>query len=129
MTFCSAVWTFYAASASLCAQDQSNGFSQQLEALAVKCDELGLKQQAEITRQWIVPARSDQQVYYPFQNVDHFRPAANAPQLEKFWYERFTEIRNVESERLYQQALQMEDTLQAYRLMHRVLHENHRQQA
>jgi len=126
LTHCFATWAFFAACGSLCAQDDSNAFSQQLETLALKCDELDLKQQAEITRQWIVTDRPDQQIYYPFQNVDHFRPPANAPQLEKFWYERFTEIRNTEAERLYQQALQLEDTSRAYRLLHRVLHENHR---
>lgn len=126
LILCFATWAFFATSGSVSAQDEANGFSQQLEALALKCDELGLKHQAEITRQWIVPARPDQQIYYPFQNVDHFRPAATATQLEKFWYERFIEIRNAEAERLYQQALQLEDTSQAYRLLHHVLHENHR---
>lgn len=108
----------------LCAQDE---FAKELEQLAVKCEELGLRQQAEITRAWIVADRPDQQVFYPFQNVDHYKPAVNAPQLQKYWYERFSDIRKGEAERLYQQACQLtEDLPQAYRLLHRVLHENHR---
>ena len=95
----------------------ANGFSQQLELLARKCDQLGLEEQAEIARQWVVPARGDQQIYYPFLNVDHHRPLGNAPQLQKFWYERFTEIRKSEAERLYQQALMLEDASDAYRLI------------
>ena len=110
----------------VCAQEINPNFAQQLELLALKCDQLGLKEQAKITRQWVVPARGDQQVFYPFINVDHHRPLGNAPQLQKFWYERFTDIRKSEAERLYQQALILEDASDAYRLLHRVLHENHR---
>ena len=64
LILCFATWAFFATSGSVSAQDEANGFSQQLEALALKCDELGLKHQAEITRQWIVPARPDQQRWF-----------------------------------------------------------------
>ena len=107
--------------------DRQSTFEEQLEQLAIKCDELGLDHQAKVTRDWIVPLRTDQQVFYPFQNVDHERPPANAPQLEKFWYDRFAEIREQEAERLFKQALETaHDLPAAYRLLHRVLHENHR---
>ena len=86
--------------------DRQSTFAEQLEQLAIKCDELGLDHQAKVTRDWIVPLRTDQQVFYPFQNVDHERPPANAPQLEKFWYDRFAEIREQEAERLFKQALE-----------------------
>ncbi len=109
------------------AQDGESNFAQQLEALARKCDELNLKEQAVITRDWIVAARSDQQVFYPFQNVDYYRPAGNATQLQKFWYQRFTEIRSTEAERLYQQAVTLTTDLpKAYCMLHQALHEDHR---
>ncbi len=106
---------------------RADEFAMQLKELAAKCDELGLKQQAEVTRQWIIPERPDQEIFYPFRNTDHYRPAADAPQIQKYWYERFVEIRHAEAERLYQQALRLPDDLpRAYRLLHQVLHENHR---
>ena len=118
--------TIGATGAHVRAQEVNPNFAQQLELLALKCEQLGLKEQAEITRQWVVPDRGDQQVFYPFLNLDHHRPLGNAPQLQKFWYQRFTDIRKSEAERLYQQALILKDASDAYRLLHRVLHENHR---
>lgn len=109
------------------AQDGESNFAQQLEVLARKCEELGLKEQALITRQWMIPDRPDQGVFYPFQNIDHYRPPVNAPELQKFWYDRFTEIRKAEAERLYQQALLLTaDLPEAYRILHQALHEDHR---
>ena len=77
--------TIGATAVDVCAQEVNPNFAQQLELLALKCEQLGLKEQAEITRQWVVPDRDDQQVFYPFLNLDHHRPLGNAPQLQKLW--------------------------------------------
>ncbi len=122
---------FLAATSSLHAfeaSDEAGVFQQQLAQLASKCKELNLPEQQAITQQWLVTVRDDQRVVYPFQNIDHYKPAANASQLKKFWYESFMTLRRDEAERLFQQAIKIVESqpAEAYRILHRVLHENHR---
>ena len=108
--------------------DDAVDFPSQFEQLAAKCDELKLPQQAEITRQWIVAQRRDQRVIYPFQTKDYFKPLANDSQLKKFWWDAFMKLRRARADQLFLQAkaLAQFDPSQSYRLLHEVLHEDHR---
>ncbi|MBT4693845.1 MAG: DUF1570 domain-containing protein [Planctomycetaceae bacterium] len=106
-------------------------FPNQFERLAVKCDELKLPQQATITRQWIVAQRRDQRVIYPFQTKDYFKPLLSDSQLKQFWWASFMKLRRARADHLFLQAkaLAQSDPAQSIRLLHEVLHEDHRHTA
>ena len=108
--------------------DDAVDFPNQLEQLAAKCDELKLPQQATITRQWIVTQRRDQRVVYPFQTKDFFKPLISDSQLKQFWWASFMKLRRARAEYLFLQAkaLTHSDPAESYRLLHEVLHEDHR---
>ena len=108
--------------------DDAVDFPNQFEQLAAKCDELKLPQQATITRQWMVAQRRDQRVVYPFQTKDYFKPLINDSQLKQFWWASFMKLRRARAEHLFLQAktLAQFDPSQSYRLLHEVLHEDHR---
>ena len=108
--------------------DDAIDFPHQFEQLAAKCDELKLSQQATITRQWIVAQRRDQRVVYPFQTKDFFKPSINDSQLKQFWWASFMKLRRARADHLFLQAkaLAQSDPSRSYRLLHEVLHEDHR---
>ena len=108
--------------------DDAVDFPHQFEQLAAKCDELKLSQQATITRQWIVAQRRDQRVVYPFQTKDFFKPSINDSQLKQFWWASFMKLRRARADHLFLQAkaLAQSDPSRSYRLLHEVLHEDHR---
>jgi hypothetical protein len=111
--------------------DGAVDFPTQFEQLAAKCDELKLPQQAVITRQWIVAQRHDQRVVYPFQTNDYFKPLVNASQLKQFWWASFMKLRRARADHIFLQAKALAQSApsQSFRLLHEVLHEDHRHTA
>src|SRR5687768_2918315 len=102
-------------------------FAVELEALAKKCEELKLPDQAAITRRWIIPRHSGRQYFFVPEVTDPTAPPKNAPQVVKQWHAKFMELRRQQAGRLLAQAkqeLDAEHPAQAYRLLFEVLHED-----
>jgi hypothetical protein len=107
--------------------DESNDYRQQLVTLAQRCNDLGLDEQASITRAWWL--NRDARRYYLFipPETDPVRPADDAPVNVHFWYKRFSQFRQQQAERLFKlarQACEAGDESRAYCLLHEVLHED-----
>lgn len=102
-------------------------FQSQLNELALKCDEVKLPQQAEITRQWIVPSYGEANVFYLVPETDPTEPPEDAPQLVKFWHQKFRAIRNAHAENLFrysQELLIAKEGGKSYQTLHEVLRQN-----
>lgn len=97
------------------------------EVLAAKCDGLGLKDQAELTRNWIVPRHPGRQyLFLPTVN-DAPAPKTGAPEVVRQWHARFTELRQERAAALLAEARAASDQGQptrAYQLLHEVLRED-----
>ncbi|MEX2025746.1 MAG: hypothetical protein WEH44_00570, partial [Pirellulaceae bacterium] len=105
----------------------ADDFAGQLEALAKKCDELNLPDQAAITRRWIIPRHSGRQYFFVPEATDSTAAAKNAPQVVQQWHTRFLEMRREQAARLLEQAkseLATDRPARAYRLLFEVLHED-----
>ena len=106
---------------------EAASFSDQLATLAAKCDELGLKREAEITRGWIVlrhPAR--QYLFLPTAS-DPTAPPAGASMAAKFWYAKFRQHRAGQARALFdesKQAIEKQEPARSYQLLHEVLRED-----
>jgi hypothetical protein len=115
------LWSFISTSAS------ADSFADQLAALVAKCDELGLKEQAEVTRRWNVPRHLGwQYLFLPAAN-DPAVPRAGAPTVVRQWYERFSAIRRERAAALFAEAKTACDQRKAayaYQLLHEVLRED-----
>ena len=100
-------------------------YRRDLSALAEKCDELNLSEQATITRNWDVEQRADQLHLYLPENQSSLIPD-DAPQLVKFWHERWMQIRGEYANHLFAQAklISEEDPVAAYQLLYRAVREN-----
>src|SRR6478672_1333492 len=61
-------------------ETQNDSFSARLSALAAKCDDLGLKEQAEITRRWIIERHPRRQYLFLPANMDATAPKSGAPE-------------------------------------------------
>jgi hypothetical protein len=103
-----------------------DSYPAELEALAAKCEELGLTDQAVITRSWIVPRHAGR-TYLFLQDVDSIAaPKADAPERVKQWFGKFERLRAEQAERLFaeaRQAAQVGDAAKAYRLLWETLRE------
>jgi hypothetical protein len=102
-------------------------FRAQLAVLAEKCDELGLQEQAQISRGWFVPRDPRRLYLFLPPPVDSTRLPADASQLVRFWHEKFTELRQQQAKRLFALAgkqIEAGHEAAAYRLLHEVLHED-----
>ncbi|WP_207394696.1 hypothetical protein [Bremerella alba] len=102
-------------------------FQTQLNALAAKCDEVNLPEQAERTRTWIIPPYGQANLFYLVPESDPLQPASDASQLVQFWYQKFRTIRNEHADALYQHAqdlLVAHQGAQSYQTLHEVLREN-----
>ncbi|MBI1249704.1 hypothetical protein GC197_17910 [bacterium] len=102
-------------------------FKQQLEALAQKADEVGLADQAKLTRNWVVPSEGEANVLYLAPQQAPLEPKADAPQLIQYWYRKFREIREQYAEALFKHARQLVDAdlgTASYRTLHEVLRHN-----
>lgn len=120
-------WYYFAATVQAQRADLDSAYRQQLAALAAKCDELGLAEQAKQTRDWFITR--DPNRYYCFlpPTSDPLLPAEDAPSLVKKWHAKLTEYRQEQAKRLYtlaeQYAQDQREDL-AYQLVHEVLHED-----
>jgi len=108
------------------AASESLSFAAELQNLAQKCDELGLAEQAKLTRGWAI-ARDDRRQYlFLPQPKDAAAPPKSAPLRVHQWYTRFRAIRQAEAERLFRSAVAKltSDPADTYRLLHEVLRED-----
>jgi len=98
-----------------------------LQQLAAKCDELGLEQQAAISRAWCI--QRDPRRYYLFlpATADPTAPGPQVPQLVKFWHAKFTEYRRDHAKKLFDLARRSArhgGEAVAFRLLYEVLRED-----
>jgi hypothetical protein len=102
-------------------------FAEQLEAVADKCDELGLEEQARITRQWVVRRDPRRQYIFLPPDSDPTRPPTGAAQLVGFWHRRFTELRKRQADALFElsrRAVGEDQPTLAFQWLHEVLCED-----
>jgi len=102
-------------------------FPDRLAALAAKCDELGLAEQAEITRRWNIPRHPGRQYLFLPSASGASAPKANAPANVRFWHDKFLAIRRECAAELFAEAKAACDKRQAaraYQLIYEVLHED-----
>ncbi len=95
--------------------------------LAAKCDELGLKEQAELTRRWIIPRHPGRQYLFLPATADATAPKAGAPEVVRKWHARFTELRKERAATLLAEAraaCDQDQPTRAYGLLHEVLRED-----
>lgn len=99
-------------------------FHEALEGLAAKCDSLALAEQAALTRKWTFPRDARRQYLFLPTPADPVQPPAEAPDLVKKWYARFSELRREQAKRLFVLAgsIAPADPAGAYQLLHEVLH-------
>lgn len=128
-------WFFVVLSASAClpassfGDDRNNGssFATRLAALATKCDELGLKEQAEITRGWVIPRHPGRQYLFLPAVTDPTAPKAASPDAAKQWHRKFLELRRERAAELFaaaKAATNAGNADQAYQLLFEVLRED-----
>ena len=105
-------------------------FAARLESLAAKCDELGLKEQAEKTHGWIIPRHAGRQyLFLPTMNDSSIKATgkAAAPGLVGLWKDKFLALRREQAQALFgvaSEAIQQRDAGRAYRLLFEVLRED-----
>lgn len=107
-------------------------FRTELEALAEKCVELGLPEQAAATRAWIIERDDERQYLFLPPENDPLEPPRDAERLERAWYDKFRKLRDAQAERLFDLArrrLAEGEGAAAYQLLHEVLRENPDHQA
>lgn len=98
-----------------------------LLALATKCDELGLKHQAAITRNWQVSRHAGRHYLFIPAAVDPIAPKATAGMLVRQWYDKFLELRRERAASLFdavKQASTERQPARAFQLLHEVLRED-----
>jgi len=109
-------------------------FQQDLEKLALRCDDLKLVKQAQLTRQLATPERPDQNRIFVPSLADGLRPPATAGENATFWYAHLRQHCQAQASRLFPIASQLNtqgDATRAYRLLHEILFldPSHRQAA
>jgi hypothetical protein len=111
-------------------QDRTDGdarFRVELTALAAKCDELGLKEEAATTRAWVVPRDPHRHYLFLPPAEDPARPAGDATKLVTLWYAKFSAARRRQAERLFRLAREQAESGSegaAFRLLHELLRED-----
>jgi len=109
-------------------------FQQDLEKLALRCDDLDLVKQARITRQLAAQGRPDQNRIFVPSLAGDLRPPAAAGENAMFWYAHLRQHCQAQASRLFPIASQLStqgDATGAYRLLHEILFldPSHRQAA
>jgi tetratricopeptide (TPR) repeat protein len=107
--------------------DDTSSFAQKLKSLATTCDDLGLKEQAEITRRWNVPRYPGRQYLFLPLAADPTPPKATAPETARQWHRRFLEIRREQAAALFaaaKEASQNGEPTKAYQQLFEVLRED-----
>lgn len=106
---------------------ETTDFTDQLAALAAKCEELGLKDQAQVTRQWSIPRFPGRQyLFLPAAN-DPLQPKTGAPMIERQWYDKFMAIRRQRAAERFKTAsiaIESGNAPLAYQLLHEALRED-----
>ncbi|HMO13560.1 MAG TPA: hypothetical protein PKD64_11965 [Pirellulaceae bacterium] len=103
-----------------------SAYNERLSALAAKCDELGLVDQAETTRTWFVRRLPDRMYFFVPPESDPLLPPDDADRNVKFWYQHMLKIREEHAASLFALAAEIaeDDSAQAFQLLHEVLREN-----
>lgn len=104
-----------------------SGFAEALNSLAQKCEELGLPQQAQATRQWLIPRDPRRSYLFLPAETDPLRPPADAERLVQLWYQHFSQYRRKRADalfRLAEQSLAGDRAARAFQLLHETLHEH-----
>ena len=101
--------------------------SDPLLALAAKCDELGLKDQAAITRGWDIPRHPGRQYLFLPAAADPTVPKAGAPPVARQWHDKFMAVRRERAAALFEAAKKASGGRQptrAFQLLHETLRED-----
>jgi hypothetical protein len=112
---------------SFSAAAEPESFATRLAALATKCDELKLKEQAGITRAWIIPRFINRQYLFLPSVSDSTLPKAGAPEAARQWHRKFLELRREYAVELFQEAKkagEAKEAAKAYQLLYAVLRED-----
>jgi hypothetical protein len=102
-------------------------FAARLEALAAKCDELKLPEQASITRAWRIERYPSRQYLFLPGAADVPPPDGKSPDFVKKWYAKFRELRIEQAANLFteaEQALADDRPARAYQLLFEALRED-----
>ncbi len=114
----------------LCVTSASQGaptIEEELAALADKCQQLGMAEQAVLTRDWWIHRDPHRQYLFLPPEIDPLKPLPDAPVLTRQWYTRFRQVRADEADRLFELAKQQLSDgrgAKAYQLLHEVLHQD-----
>ena len=96
-------------------------------ALAAKCDEIGLKEQAALTRGWTIPRPPGRQCLFIPAASDPAAPKSGAPKVVRQWYDRFLALREEQAAALFDEAKKASaagEPTRAYQLLHEALRED-----
>src|SRR5688572_25704160 len=85
----------------------ADAFADGLDPLAAKCLELGLTEQAEITRSWKIERHAGRQYLFLPIDDDPTAPKSGALETVQQWYRRFNELRKQRAAALFVQAKQL----------------------
>lgn len=102
-------------------------FAEKLALLVAKCNQLGLKEEAETTRKWIVPRDPRRQTLFLPANVDTTLPERGAPKVVTQWHDKFIEHRQAQASGLFdlaKRAVEDKDVAAAVQLLNEVLRED-----
>jgi hypothetical protein len=102
-------------------------FPSDLSALASKCDELGLTDQAAITRAWVIDRHPGRQYLFLPSTSDSTTPKPTAPEPARHWHRRFLELRRERAAALFAEAkkqIEKGDGSRAYQLLFEILRED-----
>jgi Leucine Rich repeat len=106
---------------------EPGSYSDRLISLAAKCDEQGLKEQAAITRAWIIPRHSGRQYLFLPATTDPAIPKSGAPPVARQWYDAFRALRREQAASLFavaKAACNGQQPARAYQLLYEVLRED-----
>jgi tetratricopeptide (TPR) repeat protein len=109
------------------AEDEEAAWRMRLEALARRCDEEGLAEQAAQTRRWFVARAPGRQYLFVPPAADPLAPRRDAPPAVQRWHSDLVALRRQRAQQLYVQArahLDQGDATRAYQKLHEVLRED-----
>ncbi len=102
-------------------------YAARLETLAAKCDELGLTEQAKITRNWFLVRHPGRQYLFLPTSSDPAAPKTGASETIQQWQRRFSELRREQANTLFNAAKDASaggQSARAYQLLYEVLRED-----
>src|SRR3954454_19160229 len=102
------------------ASADNSSFADRLSSLAARCDELGLKDQATITRAWMIDRHPGRHYLFLPLVTDPAAPKSGAPETVNQWHNRFLDLRRDHAAELFAQAKAASDHRQpahAYQLL------------